>query len=43
MKTFTLHDKRGWLLDVVNGINLIDKETQKPLTTPEQVQMKNIS
>ena len=32
-------DKRGWLLDVVNGINLIDKETQKPLTTPEQVTM----
>lgn len=32
-------DKRGWLLDVVNGINLIDKETKKPLTTPEQVRM----
>ena len=32
-------DKRGWLLDVVNGINLIDKETKKPLTTPEQVKM----
>ena len=32
-------DRRGWLLDVVNGINLIDKETQKPLTTPEQVKM----
>ena len=32
-------DKRGWLLEVVNGINLIDKETQKPLTTPEQVTM----
>ena len=36
-------DKRGWLLDVVNGINLIDKETKKPLTTPEQIKMlKNI-
>lgn len=32
-------DKRGWLLDVVNGINLIDKETKRPLTTPEQVKM----
>lgn len=32
-------EKRGWLLDVVNGINLIDKETKKPLTTPEQVAM----
>ena len=32
-------EKRGWLLDVVNGINLIDKETKKPLTTPEQVEM----
>lgn len=32
-------DRRGWLLDVVNGVNLIDKETQKPLTTPEQVAM----
>lgn len=32
-------DKRGWLLDVVNGINLIDKETKKPLTTPEQIKM----
>ena len=30
-------EKRGWLLDVVNGINLIDKETHRPLTTPEQV------
>ena len=36
-------DKRGWLLDIVNGINLIDKETQKPLTTPEQVRnLQNI-
>lgn len=32
-------DKRGWLLDVVNGINLIDKETKRPLTTPEQAKM----
>lgn len=32
-------EKRGWLLDVVNGINLIDKETKRPLTTPEQVRM----
>ena len=32
-------DKRGWLLDVVNVINLIDKETKRPLTTPEQVKM----
>lgn len=32
-------EKRGWLLDIVNGINLIDKETKKPLTTPEQVAM----
>lgn len=32
-------EKRGWLLDVVNGINLIDKQTKKPLTTPEQVAM----
>lgn len=32
-------DRRGWLLDVVNGINLIDKETKKPLTTPEQIKM----
>lgn len=30
-------EKRGWLLDIVNGINLIDKDTKKPLTTPEQV------
>lgn len=30
---------RGWLLEIVNGINLIDKETHKPLTTPEQVDM----
>lgn len=26
-------------MDVVNGINLIDKETKRPLTTPEQVKM----
>ena len=32
-------DKRGWLLEIVNGINLIDKETKRPLTTPEQVKM----
>lgn len=32
-------EKRGWLLDIVNGINLIDKDTKKPLTTPEQVSM----
>ena len=32
-------DKRGWLLDIVNGINLIDKETKRPLTTPEQINM----
>lgn len=30
-------DKRGWIMQIVNGINLIDKETRKPLTTPEQV------
>ena len=32
-------DRRGWLLDIVNGINLIDKETKRPLTTPEQIKM----
>lgn len=31
-------DRRGWLLEIVNGINLIDVETQKPLTTPEQIE-----
>ena len=34
---FIHDDKRGWLLEIVNGINLIDKETQKPLTTPEMI------
>lgn len=29
----------GWTMDIVNCINLIDKETQKPLTTPEQINM----
>jgi hypothetical protein len=32
-------EKRGWLMDIVNCINLIDRETQKPLTTPEQIDM----
>ena len=30
-------DKRGWYMEIVNCINLLDKETRKPLTTPEQV------
>ena len=29
--------KRGWTMEIVNCINLLDKETKKPLTTPEQV------
>lgn len=32
-------DKRGWMMEIVNFINLIDKETRKPITTPEQVDM----
>lgn len=35
---FHKDERRGWLLDIVNGINLIDKETQKPLTTPEMIE-----
>ena len=31
------NDKRGWHMEIVNCINLIDKETRKPLTTPQQV------
>jgi len=30
-------DKRGWRMEIVNCINLLDKETKRPLTTPEQV------
>ena len=30
-------NKRGWHMDIVNCINLLDRETKKPLTTPEQV------
>lgn len=32
-------DKIGWTMDIVNCINLIDKETRRPLTTPEQIDM----
>ena len=32
------HQKRGWLMEIVNCINLLDKETKKPLTTPEQIE-----
>lgn len=31
-------DKRGWYMEIVNCINLIDRETHKPLTTPEQIE-----
>lgn len=30
--------KRGWYMEIVNCINLLDRETKKPLTTPEQVE-----
>lgn len=29
--------KRGWTMQIVNCINLLDKQTHKPLTTPEQI------
>ena len=29
--------KRGWRMEIVNCINLLDRETKRPLTTPEQV------
>ena len=36
-------EKRGWLMDIVNGVNLLDKETKRPLTTPEQLrQLQNL-
>lgn len=31
-------DKRGWQMEIVNCINLLDRETKKPLTTPQQIQ-----
>ena len=31
------NDKRGWMMDICNCVNLLDKKTKKPLTTPEQV------
>ena len=27
--------KRGWHMEIVNCINLLDRETKRPLTTPE--------
>ena len=30
-------EKRGWMMEVCNCINLLDKKTRKPLTTPEQI------
>lgn len=29
--------KRGWHMEIVNCINLLDRETKRPLTTPEQI------
>ena len=29
--------KRGWSMEIVNCINLLDRETKRPLTTPEQI------
>ena len=31
------NEKRGWMMEVCNCINLLDKKTKKPLTTPEQI------
>ena len=30
-------EKRGWMMEVCNCVNLLDKKTKRPLTTPEQV------
>lgn len=32
-------ENRGWMMDIVNCVNLIDKNSRKPLTTPEQVEV----
>lgn len=29
--------KRGWHMEIVNCINLLDKQTKRPLSTPEQI------
>lgn len=31
------NEKRGWMMEICNCINLLDKRTKKPLTTPEQI------
>ena len=31
------NEKRGWMMEICNCINLLDKKTRKPLTTPEQI------
>ena len=32
------NEKRGWMMYICNCVNLLDKKTKKPLTTPEQIE-----